>query len=275
MSEIATPAAEAVATPAVPETVQGATPATPDAAALPVETAEAAAEKPDQPRDAEGKFLPNNPRVIKLQETINDLTRQKHDTAREVARLRAEAETLTKRLKDAPQIDPADFEGQTAHQVKRALAEERLEDTTRRIDSLNSQAQQATENIIAAQIDAMKEAIPDIERIVLPPSQGGPGISPIMAEAISRQENGALIAYHLMKNPRENARILSADPLTQALEIGRIAAQVKPAPVKRVSQAPQPVQTVSGSPGNPAPDLASLDFKAYEKLRNDQELARR
>lgn len=279
MSETIQPVAEATATPAIDTTnaAQGGIPATEAAAVQPVEVpAEVEAEKKtDQLRDNEGKFLPKSPRVEKLQSTINELTRQKHDTAREVARLKAEAADLAKRLKDVPQLDPADFAGQTRHDIKQAIAETRLEETSRKIQTLEAQSQQASEGILAAQVDAMREHIPDIDAIFMSPAQGGPSITPVMAEAIARQENGALIAYHLMKNPREAARLCTADPFSQIAEIGRLSAHVKPAQVKRVSQAPQPVQTVSGSPGNPAPDLSTLNFSDYEKVMNEREMARR
>ncbi len=275
---VATPA-DAGATPAVAEKPvdQAQTPATttPENALAKPEDAEKPAVADEQPRDLEGKFLPKSPRVAKLQSTINDLTRQKHDAARELDRLKSEAAAIAKQLESKPQIAPDDFEGQQTESIKRALKQQRLEDISERARQVETDSQSKTGEIIAAQVEEMREHIPDIDGIFRSPAEGGPRISAVMAEAIARSENGALVAYHLMKNPRESARLYHADPVTALIEIGKIAATVKPAPVKRVSQAPQPVQTVSGSPGNPAPDLGSLSFKDYERLRNEQELARR
>lgn len=276
MTDTTQPAADAVATtPVAPEQAQ--TPATIETAApeTAVETAETGDEKREQLRDAEGKFLPNHPRVEKLQTKINDLTRQKHDAAREVARLRAEAQEIRQSLAQEPDIAPDDFRAQQTHEVRRALKEERLEGIQKQASNLEYAAQNATVDIIAAQAETLREQIPDIDRIYLKPSEGGPPVTPIMAEALARIENGALVAYHLLKNPREAARIATSDPLTVATEIGRLSYQVKPAaPARRVSQAPQPVQTVSGSPGTPAPDMSALSFKDYEKIMNERELSR-
>lgn len=281
MTETTQPAAEAVATPAVDQNSQAQAPATTTTETVatptpePATDAAPAADKPDQMRDAEGKFLPKHPRVEKLQSTINELTRVKHDTAREVERLRAEATQLQKQLSEQPQIDPLDDAARQNDAIRRAFKAEKLEDTVSKVKALEHQSKQATQQLISAQVEEMRDHIPDIDSIFLPPERGGPTITPMMAEAISRVENGALVAYHLLKNPRDAARLCQSDPATVFVEIGKLAAGVKPAPVKRVSQAPQPVQTVSGAPGNPAPDLSSLSFKDYERLMNERELARR
>lgn len=283
MSEPIQPAAQAVATTVVDPNAAApvASPAAAPEASQPVTEQSDGAEKqeanaqPEQLRDAEGKFLPKHPRVEKLQSTINELTRIKHDTVREVERLKGEAAQLQRQLQTRPQLDPNDLVGQQTDAIQRAIKTEKLEDTVARAQALEEQSKQATQQIITAQVDALRENIQDIDRIFLPPQQGGPAISPMMAEAIARVENGALVAYHLMTNPHEAMRLCRADPWTVATEIGRISHGLKlPAPVKRVSQAPQPVQTVSGSPGNPAPDLGSLSYKDYERIRNEQELAR-
>lgn len=232
-------------------------------------------QQPQQMRDSEGKFLPKHPRVEKLQTKINELTRQKHDASRELEAIKAEAQRIQQQLQQKPQLDPADFEGQQADLVRRAFKQEKLEDMAQRARTLEAQSQAKTHEIVQTQVEELREHIPDIDGIFMPPTQGGPMISPVMAEAIARTPNGALVAYHLMKNPREASRLYNADPMTALIEIGQIAAGIKPAPVRRVSQAPQPVQTVAGSVGNPSPDLANLSFKDYERVRNEQELAKR
>lgn len=282
MTETIATLAQTDATTPTPETTvtvtpQDAVPATDAAPATTEATVDTTAEKQaaQQMRDSEGKFLPKHPRVEKLQSKINELTRQKHDAARELEAIKAEAQRIQTQLQQKSQIDPADFEGQQADLVRRAFKQEKLEDMGNRARQLEAQSQAKTHEIVQTQVEELREHIPDIDGIFMPPTQGGPMISPVMAEAIARTPNGALVAYHLMKNPREAARLYNSDPMTALIEIGQIAAGIKPAPVKRVSQAPQPVQTVSGSIGNPTPDLATLSFKDYERVRNEQELAKR
>lgn len=276
MSETTQPAAEAVATPVVDPNAQANAPATSETdaqSAEQVDGAQPSAEdgKAEQLRDNEGKFLPKHPRVEKLQSTINELTRQKHDTARDVAALRAEAAELQKQLSAKSQIDPADFEGQQTEAIRRALKAEKLEDTVSKVRDLESRSTQTTQQIIAAQVEEMREHIPDIDKIFLPDTAGGPSITPTMGEALSRVENGALVAYHLLKNPREAARLCRADDATVFIEIGKLAAGVKATPTKRISQAPAPVQTVSGgSSKSAAVDLATADYETYKKIRMGQ-----
>jgi hypothetical protein len=275
MTDTTQPAAEAVATPAVDPNAQVETPATTtETTAQPAEppaATQAEDGKAEQLRDTEGKFLPKHPRVEKLQSAINELTRQKHDTARDVERLRAEAAELQKQLQSKPQIDPQDFEGLQAHAIQRAIKAERLEDTVSKVRDLESRSAQTTQQLIAAQVEEMREHIPDIDSIFLPTERGGPNITPLMGEALSRVENGALVAYHLFKNPREAARLCRADAATVFVEIGKLAAGVKATPTKRISQAPAPVSTVSGgSSKSAAVDLSTADYETYKKVRMGQ-----
>lgn len=276
MTDTTQPAAEAVATPVADSQVEKPATTETEASTQP-ETKPEAAEAPagdgkgEQPRATDGTFLPKHPRVEKLQSTINELTRQKHDTARDVERLRAEAAELQRQLSTKPQIDPADFEGQQADAIRRAFKAEKLEDTVSKVRDLESRSVQTTQQIISAQVEEMREHIPDIDNIFLPTERGGPQITQTMGEALSRVDNGALVAYHLMKNPREAARLCRADPATVFVEIGKLAAGVKPTPTKRISQAPAPVATVSGGSSKSASvDLATADYETYKKLRMAQ-----
>ena len=242
MTDTTQPAAEAVATPVADTQVE--TPATTtETTAQPAETpaaTQAEDGKPEQLRDTEGKFLPKHPRV-------------------------------EKQLQSKPQIDPQDFEGLQAHAIQRAIKAERLEDTVSKVRDLESRSAQTTQQLIAAQVEEMREHIPDIDSIFLPTERGGPNITPLMGEALSRVENGALVAYHLFKNPREAARLCRADPATVFVEIGKLAAGVKATPTKRISQAPAPVSTVSGgSSKSAAVDLSTADYETYKKVRMGQ-----
>lgn len=284
MTETITTLAQADATTTTPETTvtvtpQDTAPATTNASETTVEatveTTEAKSQQDERLRDEAGRFLPNDKRVKKLVEHIHELTRKKHDKRRELEALTAEAARIQHQLKNRPQIDPQDFEGQQAEIVRRAVKTERLEDLAQRYRSVQAETQATSQNIIATQVEDLRNHIPDIDAIFQHPSQGGPMISNVMAEELAEMDNGALVAYHLLKNPREAARLYNSDERTVIRELQRIAVNVRPAPVKRVSQAPQPVQTVSGSIGNPSPDLANLSFKDYERVRNEQELAKR
>ena len=90
--------------------------------------------------------------------------------------------------------------------------------------------------------------------------------------AIMRSENGADVAYHLGKHPAEAKKLLSLDPYSQILEIGRLSArlsQAAPERPKTPSKAPAPitpVQTESKASGDEIrPDQP---FEEYRKIGN-------
>lgn len=227
-------------------------------------------EKAEQPRGEDGKFI-SHPRTEKLKAQIGALTAEKRQAERELARLKSEANEIHKQLNTAVEIDPTDFDAQTQHQVSKAIKQERLSEKVSAVKAVEARAQETQNKILDAQIEELRDQIPDIEKIFLPSNQGGPQITQVMAEGIHRSENGALVAYHLLKNPREAARIASLDPVSALVAVGQIAAGIKPNPIKRISQAPPPVQTVSGgSSKSAAVDLATADYETYKKIRMGQ-----
>ncbi len=233
----------------------------------PAEAAPEGEAEAEQPRDQNGRFAK---RTEKLKSQIDTLVAQKRQAEREYLAMQAQAAELRKQLQTQPEIDPADFDAQTRHQMRSVLNEEKLSQTEAQARRAAEMAQAATGAILEAQVEELKEHIPDIEKIFAPPEQGGPVISRIMAEGISRAENGALVAHYLMKNPREAARINTLDPVSALVEVGLIAARIKPSNMKRVSQAPAPVPTVSGGSSSPVVDLSSVSFKDYAKMRLKQ-----
>ncbi len=248
---------------------QGTTPAD-EASATPDDnkTTEEPASEADQPRGVDGRFVK---RTEKLQSQINQLTAEKRQAEREVARLRDEAIALAKQLKEPPQIDPADFDAQTAHRVRSEIKADRLDQTANRIKDAEASAREKDEQIFALQVSELRGQIPDIDSVYLPPSQGGPQVTPAMGQALLRAENGALVAYHLKQKPQEALRIAALDPWSQAVEIGKLSTQVaNPKPIKRISQAPAPVQTVSGSTAQAGVDLSNVDYETYRKARMAQ-----
>lgn len=226
-----------------------------------------AASGDDTPRGTDGRFVK---RTEKLQNQIDTLTAQKRQAEREVQVLKAQADDLRKRMSAPVEIDPVDFDAQTRHNVKQVLSEEKLEQTESAARAAAQAAQAAQDAIFDAQVSELREHIPDIDVIFTYPDKGGPVITPIMAQAIYRADNSALVAYHLAKNPREAARISQLDPVSALVAIGQIAAGIKPATMKRISQAPAPVPTVSGSNASPGVDLSTVSFKDYEAMRLKQ-----
>ena len=97
-----------------------------------------------------------------------------------------------------------------------------------------------------------------------------------MVIALAETDDPAGIAYHLGKHTDEAARIAALTPRQQLREIAKLEVKLadkKPAPSKKTTAAPEPVEPVRGA-GDPKKDLQDMDFKEYEKTRNEQETKR-
>lgn len=269
------PEAPAVAAsqPAPAPAVETVTPIDPAAplAPEPTEAEPAAGEEP--PRDpASGRFAK---RTDALQRQIDELTATKRSEERNVQGLRAEAHRLRQELNAPSNLDPADYDGQQMLNVRKAVKAERLEQMEMAAEQVAQTAASRSAEIVGAQAGSYRESIPDIDVIFSSPAQGGPVVTDMMTEALSRAPNGALVAYHLAKNPAVNQRIVQmerTDPVGALMELASLSSQLSNKPIRRISQAPQPVQTVSGGAGGAGGvDLSTADFATYEKIRMGQQ----
>ena len=219
------------------------------------------------PRDPEtGRFAK---RTEQIQRQISELTAKKHDAKRELEVLQRQTAALRQQYEATQRIDPNDFNAtemartqQAVIGVQHGLAQQQAIEVQRRI----GETRHAT---FMAKIDAARERIPDIDTAIdafdrLP-------VSDAAADAISDSPNAVEIANYLARNPNEAFRIYSLPLEFQRAEIVEIKHRVASSPMKRISQAPAPVQTVSGGAGNPGVDLASLSMPDYIKARQAQQ----
>lgn len=216
----------------------------------------------EQPRDDKGRFAK---RAEQLQGQISALTAEKHAAKRELETLQRQAAALRQQFQAAQQVDPNDIEATEMSRTQRAvigvqhgLAQEQAKAAANRM----AEVRVATFN---AKLDAARERIPDIDQNLAVFSRLP--VSDHVADLIVESERTAEITNYLARNPQEAIRIYSLPPAYQGAEIARIEARVSALPVKRISQAPQPVQTVSGGAGNPGVDLSSLSMADYIKAR--------
>lgn len=102
-----------------------------------------------------------------------------------------------------------------------------------------------------------------------------------MALVIVESEIGPKVLYWLGQNPREAARISQLSPLAQAREIGKIEAalSVNP-PVKKVSQAPDPIRPVGARSTTPKYEptdprsVKTMSDSEWIEARNRQRMKR-
>jgi hypothetical protein len=267
MSEIVSPVGQpASALEPVTET-KTVTPATvtqtqdPAAAAPAEQPAEGSAEEPARDPST-GRFTK---RTEQLQAQVSRLTEQKHRFSAEVTALEERAKQLKAQLAAPTNIDPSDYSAQTTHDMKRAVKEERLDQTEEDMKFLRHQTHQIRKATFAAKVEAVRDRIPDIDTALS--SFAKLTITNDMADLIADSEKAAEIAYYLAKNPQEAEALAMMPPHAMGRAIGQIESRVS-APVRnRLSQAPAPVQTVSGGSGSVAIDLNTTDFASYEKAR--------
>lgn len=113
-------------------------------------------------------------------------------------------------------------------------------------------------------IAGARERIGDFDTVALNPDLP---VSEAMAATIARSERGAEIAYHLGRNPELARRIAGLDPLSAARELGRIEAQLSPAPKRAVTTAPPPLRALGGgeSPGRDPDAMSYQEYKAWRR----------
>lgn len=92
-------------------------------------------------------------------------------------------------------------------------------------------------------------------------------ISPTMAIAITRHENGPQIAYYLGQHPEVAARIAKLPDALQLMELGELKAQIAAAAKPRTSKAPPPPAPARGTGQPQSKSLDEMDMDEYVAAR--------
>ena len=148
-----------------------------------------------------------------------------------------------------------------------------------RISQKFAQQQRATQQQTLARsfeermVEAYK-ADPTIEEIRNDPTLP---VSQVMAQLLQRSEMAPQILKWLNNNRENAARMTRMDPITVAMEFGRVEATLKatpkPAPRKKVSAAPTPIQTVQATSAAEIEE-DDLPMEEYYKRRTKQMLGK-
>jgi hypothetical protein len=102
-------------------------------------------------------------------------------------------------------------------------------------------------------------------------------VTPTMRDALVDSDVGADVAYYLGKNPEEAKRIAGLGVYGQVREIGKIEAKLSTAaaPVKRETQAPEPITPVSTEGKTTTKDPSQMSDKEFADWRRRQINSRR
>ena len=216
----------------------------------------------------------------KVQERINQLTREKYEQRQENEQLKARLDKLEK----APPVvktdlvvpDPDDFDTDKDYQAANAeyYAAVSLKATDDRLAVSNKETEQATRQTeIKVKKDAFDENLSakrgnfeDFEDV----AYGHTFMDLDLAEQIFEMDKGPEVAYHLGSNLDEAARIFALSPVKRARELTKLEFQVEALKPKVVSDAPDPITPLgAGSEAVQAdPDKMSAD--EWQAWRNKQ-----
>lgn len=99
------------------------------------------------------------------------------------------------------------------------------------------------------------------------------GFDPETMVGILATDDPSKVLYELGKNPNEYHRIMELTPAKRIAEMTKMAMTAAPKP--KLSEAPEPVDTVGGRGGAPSVDLRDdLSDDEWNRIRDEQERAR-
>lgn len=215
------------------------------------------------------------PKKNRVQERIDELTRQKKEMEREAAYWRQQVEA--KEQAQAPVREPvkptlesvgydeAKFEAAIEQYAAEKAAYQSHQQTIEAKQREQQLLQHRAEQDFQARSAQFAAQNPDYFVTIQSPDLR---ITKEMAEAIKGVDNGPEVAYFLGKNPDLAAKIASLDEYRQFLEIGRLQAEIsarKPLSAEQ-SKAPPPIKPV-GTKATVQKDPSRMTDKEFAEWR--------
>lgn len=178
-------------------------------------------------------------------ERISQLTAQRREA--EARAEQAEREVMELREYLQNQIDPnLEFEDParfTQETVRRALAEQRANDSQIAYQRSQEARMESNRQMFLERLESMRDELPDFDQVFTPQTP----VSEHAVEFLAESEIGPKIAHHLGKNPSLAARIAALPPAKQGVELARIEAKLMTPPPKRTTKAPAPAKPIAAT----------------------------
>ena len=231
--------------------------------------AEVKAEPPDAQPEKHGQS--------RFERRISKLYRKLGEADARAAALQKELETFktptTKAPDGAPRLEEYDDIEKYADAKAEWAKSQALKDheAKQRTAAQSAQQQKLTASW-EERATAAQEKYDDFDEIVGELTPTSP-----LSVALMREENGADVAYHLGKNPKEAMRIVQLEPIDQILAIGRLAAKLSSEPpvAKQPSKAPPPITPVSGKTAAVSDEISPDDDMRTFIRKREKQLGRR
>jgi hypothetical protein len=231
-------------------------------AELPQESAPAISEGENTPESPQGgEYVPAEDVTDKVQQRINRLTYEKHEERRRAQELEARLQELETKVKTpaAPKqeltLEQFDYDQekfsaalieQRATEIVESKLSEQAQQQTAQQQKAELQAKQATYNKKALEYAEKNPEYTDLWN-----SMGSAIQSEAVAEFLMDSDIGPQMQHHLLKNFDQLQSIQSLPPMAQAAQLGRLEAKLSMPPVKPMSNAPDPAETLDGGIANP------------------------
>jgi type IV secretory pathway VirB10-like protein len=217
---------------------------------------------PEATPEQENVDAPEPKKVNKVQERINQLTREKYEARQEAAALEARIKELesNKPVTKEPEVvapKEDDFEDYSQYQQANAkfvaetasnaayerIAAENQERERTRQEAARQEELQSKKAAFDANLAEKKGNFEDFEDV----AYGHQFMSIEMAERLFEMSKGPEVAYHLGSNLDVAEKIFALPPIQQAIELTKLEFQVEALNPKMVSGAPDPITPLGSS----------------------------
>lgn len=181
-----------------------------------------------------------------LLERVNQLTKQKHDIARQREDALAEAEYWKKKAQES--------EGS-----KKDLAEHEA-------DRAESKAQTYSKDVWQTKVELAKAELPDYDEVV---TKSTAHVEPHVASAVLESDLGPKLFHYLAKNPSELEQLNDMTEKGALKYIAKLEVmlETKKAPEVRTSKAPDPIKPVTSTRGVVAKQPQDMTNREYQAWR--------
>lgn len=192
-------------------------------------------------------------------ERISQLTAQRREAEARAEQAERQYRELQEYLQS--QIDPnLEFEDPakfTQESVRRALAEQRAQDSQQELQRSQQQRLESNRQMFMERLEAMRDELPDFDQVF----NANTPVSDIAAEFLAESEIGPRVAHHLGKNPSQAHQIANLPPARQLVELARLEAKLMTPPQKRTTKAPKPAKAIqtTGPSGVFDPQRSGVD----------------
>jgi len=262
------------------EEIQGIDPA-PDADPTEIEALAETEVVEESESSTEETQTEEQPKAKGVQKRLDELTRNWREEQRRAQKLEQMLEQVITRPPEQkpepsaptqPQGEPKLDQYQTYEEYVGALADYRADQKIKAFEEQIRQReqqsqQQAKAGEFQSRIVAAKVEMPDFDEVALNPSLP---VSDAMADLIREMDDGPKVLYALGKNPNEAARIAALPDRLAAVELGKFAVKASLPQPKTVTNAPPPVNPLSGGIGSRSPDPEKMSTNEWLAWREQQ-----